>query len=196
MLPQLDKPRILDIGCGSGVPTIELARLSNGEIVGLDVDQCALDSLARKLDEEGLADRIQIVKGSMFDLHFGEESFDIIWTEGSISRIGFKRGLEKWRQFLKTNGILVVHDEKGDINQKLQQVVSCGYELLKHFTISSDIWWVEYYDPWEKRVQELREEHADNPEALGLLKKEQQEIEMFKDNPERYASVFFIMRKR
>ena len=35
LLPELDKPRILDIGCGSGVPTMELARLSNGEIIGL-----------------------------------------------------------------------------------------------------------------------------------------------------------------
>ena len=26
LLPKLDKPRILDVGCGSGVPTIELAR--------------------------------------------------------------------------------------------------------------------------------------------------------------------------
>jgi len=29
ILPKLDKPRILDIGCGSGVPTMELARLSD-----------------------------------------------------------------------------------------------------------------------------------------------------------------------
>ena len=31
MLSQMDKPRILDIGCGSGAPTLELARLSQGE---------------------------------------------------------------------------------------------------------------------------------------------------------------------
>jgi len=30
MLPKLDKPCILDVGCGSGIPTMELARLSNG----------------------------------------------------------------------------------------------------------------------------------------------------------------------
>jgi len=35
MLPELDKPRILDIGCGSGVPTMELARFlkPNGFLV-------------------------------------------------------------------------------------------------------------------------------------------------------------------
>jgi len=42
MLPELDKPRVLDVGCGSGVPTMELARLSNGQIIGLDINQCSL----------------------------------------------------------------------------------------------------------------------------------------------------------
>lgn len=36
MLPKLDKPRILDIGCGPGGPTMELARLSGGSVIGLD----------------------------------------------------------------------------------------------------------------------------------------------------------------
>ena len=43
MLPKLDKPRILDIGCGSGIPTIEIARLSKGEIIGIDIHQPSLD---------------------------------------------------------------------------------------------------------------------------------------------------------
>ena len=30
ILPQMNKPRILDVGCGSGIPTLELARLSQG----------------------------------------------------------------------------------------------------------------------------------------------------------------------
>ena len=36
MIPVINKPRILDIGCGSGVSTLELARLTDGEIIGLD----------------------------------------------------------------------------------------------------------------------------------------------------------------
>ncbi|HUV64140.1 MAG TPA: hypothetical protein VMW24_09590 [Sedimentisphaerales bacterium] len=37
MLPRLDKPRILDIGCGSGVATLELARISGGNIVAVSI---------------------------------------------------------------------------------------------------------------------------------------------------------------
>ena len=32
LLPKLAKPRILDIGCGTGIPALELARLREGEI--------------------------------------------------------------------------------------------------------------------------------------------------------------------
>ena len=32
MLSRMDKPLILDIGCGSGISTLELARRSQGEI--------------------------------------------------------------------------------------------------------------------------------------------------------------------
>ena len=51
ILPQINKPRILDIGCGSGVPTLELARLSHGEVMAIDIDQPALDKFARKIKE-------------------------------------------------------------------------------------------------------------------------------------------------
>ena len=59
LLPELDKPRILDIGCGSGVPTIELAKLSNGEIIGIDIDQTQLDKLNRKIKRKGFSDRMR-----------------------------------------------------------------------------------------------------------------------------------------
>jgi ubiquinone/menaquinone biosynthesis C-methylase UbiE len=38
-------PRILDIGCGPGMQTIELAKLSGGQIEALDSHQAFLDQL-------------------------------------------------------------------------------------------------------------------------------------------------------
>ena len=196
MLPELDKPRVLDVGCGSGVPTMELARLSNGQITGLDVNQPLLDRLTRKVEKAGLSDRVKAVKCSMFDMHFPDESFDIIWAEGSISVIGFKRGLKEWRRFLKPNGFLVVHDKIGNITEKLERIASCGYGLLEYFTLHEDIWWIEYYAPLEKRIDEIRTKHTDDASALVALDNDQREIDMFKKNPRRYGSVFFIMKKR
>ena len=58
-LSRQKKPRILDIGCGSGIPTIELAKLSNGEVTGIDIDQSSLDELKRKISEEALSNRVE-----------------------------------------------------------------------------------------------------------------------------------------
>jgi ubiquinone/menaquinone biosynthesis C-methylase UbiE len=195
MLPKLGEPRILDVGCGSGIPTMELAGLSNGQIIGLDVNQPSLDRLTRKIEKAGLSDRVKVMKYSMVDMDFPDESFDIIWAEGSIHVVTFKRGLQEWKRFLKSNGFIVVHDERGDITEKLEQISICGYELLGHFILNEDIWWTEYFAPLEKLICEIRTEHPDNPKVLEILHNDQREIEMFKKNPKLNSSVFLIMKK-
>ena len=216
MLPKTDNPRILDIGCGPGGPTLELARLSNGQVIGLDTHQPYLDRLQRKIDEEGLSDRVKAVNCSMFDMKFPAGSFDIIWGEGSIYIIGFERGLKEWRQLLKPNGFMVVHEVcwlRPDPPQEIYEywkelypaiktipdyldlIPSCGYKLIGHFTLPEDAWWIEYYGPLEERIQVLRGKYADNHQALLELDSEQKEIDMYKKYYEWYGSVFFVMQK-
>ena len=195
MLPQMDKPRILDIGCGSGIPTLELARLSNGEVIGIDVDQPALDKFTKKIKEAGLTDGVQAVNCSMFDMDFADASFDIIWSEGSIYAIGFERGLREWRRFLKPGGYIVVHDEQGNVKEKLEQIYNCGYELLGYFILSKETWWTEYFAPLEKLIAESRTRYTDNPKILEELHQAQGELDMFKKNPERNSSVCFVIKR-
>ena len=196
MLPILDKPRILDIGCGSGVATMELARLTQGEIIGIDIDQPALDKFTRKVEEGGLTDRVQVINCSMFDMDFADESFDIIWSEGSIYAIGFERGLREWRRFLKPGGFMVVHDEQGNVKEKLEQISDCGYELLGYFILSKETWWTEYFAPLEKLIVESRTRYTDDPKILEELHQAQGELDMFNKNPEHNSSVCFVMKKR
>ena len=149
MLPELDNPKILDIGCGTGVPTIELARLSNGQVIGLDINQPLLDALTSKIEDADLSDRVKTMNRSLFERDFPDESFDILWAEGSIAVIGFERGLKAWRRLLKPRGFLVVHDGIENMTKKLKQIPRCGYELLGHFTVTEETWWREYYEPLE-----------------------------------------------
>ncbi len=194
MLPKLRRPKILDIGCGSGVPTMELARLSNGEIIGIDIEQGALDTLNRKIEEFGLGERVKSMNCSMLNLQYPHETFDIIWSEGAMFTIGFERGLKEWRQFIKPNGFLVVHARIDNID-KVELIPMYGYILVNKFIIPKDVWWNEYYRILEKKVKMLQRKYSNDPEALALLNKEQKEVEEFKDNPQYHGSVFFVMQK-
>ncbi len=195
MIPRLEKPRILDIGCGSGIPTLELARLGRGEVIGIDIDQPALDKFVRKISEAGLCDRVQALNCSMFDMDFPDESFDIIWSEGSIYAIGFEKGLQEWKRFLSPGGFIVIHDEQGNVKEKLEQISNCGYELLGYFLLSTETWWAEYFAPLEKLIAESETKHTGDPKVHEELQQAQEELDFFKKYPERNSSVYFIMKR-
>ncbi len=95
LLPKCKNPHILDIGCGSGVPTIELATISDGHVTGIDIDVTSLNLLQRKIKEIGLNNQVSVIKNSILTMDFPEESFDIIWAEGSIFVIGFENSIKK-----------------------------------------------------------------------------------------------------
>lgn len=192
MLPVLDKPKILDIGCGTGVPTMELGRLAGGQIIGMDINPALLEKLEGKIEKAGQADRIKVVQCSLVELDFEEESFDVIWSEGSIWFIGFEKGLKEWKRFLKPNGFLVVHDESKDFEKKLALISNSDYKLIGHFQLDEEVWRSEYYEPLERIVNEKRIEYQNDNEALQALDKE---LKSFKRDPQQFTSVFFVMRK-
>ena len=195
-LPRLDNPRILDIGCGSGFPTLELAKLSQGDVTGIDIDQPALDIFAKAIQAEGLTDRVRAIHCSMLDMDFADESFDIIWSEGSIFAVGFEKGLQEWKQLLKPGGFMVVHDEQGDVTAKLKKISRCGYELLDYFLLSTETWHTEYFAPLEKLVREYLAQHKGNKRMPEAFHQARMELDMFKKEPKRNSSVYFVMKKQ
>jgi len=195
MLPKVDRPSILDVGCGSGVPTMELAQISNGHIVALDINQDLIDRLAAKIERAGLSDRVKVICCSMLEMNFPQESFDIIWAEGSIWVMGFETGLRGWRCFLRPKGFLVVHDESRNINTKLGLMHRCGYGLVGYFELDEQTWRDEYYSHLQKLIDEYRRRCACDPQAVAVLDQEQEEIDVFSEDPARCRSVFFIMKK-
>jgi len=195
MIPKMESPSILDIGCGSGISTQELAKLSGGKVIGIDIDQAALDRFARRVKKAGLADRIRVMNCSMLDMDFPDRNFDTVWAEGSIYAIGFERGLREWKKLLKPEGCIVVHDEQGNIKEKLQQIADCGYQLLGYFTLSKETWWTEYFAPLEKLVNEARTEYPHDQSVLEEIRQAKAELDMYRKYPERNRSVCFVMKK-
>jgi len=195
MLPALDKPRVLDIGCGSGVPTLELARLTDGQVTGIDIEDYLLDMLRAKIARAALADRVQAIHGSITEMPFTDGSFDIIWAEGSIFVTGFEKGLRQWRRLLRPGGYLAVHDSSGDIKEKIEQIRNYAYTLLGYFTLDENAWRREYYAPLAELVAETSAKGVTDNGTKRLLQEARQEIEMLEKTPQRYRSAFFVMQK-
>jgi ubiquinone/menaquinone biosynthesis C-methylase UbiE len=194
-LPRQKDPKILDIGCGSGIPTIELAKLSNGEVIGIDTDHSSIDELKRKIGEEALSNRVEGINLSMFEMGFPDETFDIIWSEGAIRTIGFEKSLKQWRRFLKRNGYLVIHCQTNYVADSLSHIPKHGYSLKEAVQLPPDAWWTEFYQPLEEEMSPLLYRYGTRSDALQLLRQLQSEIIMVKKNPRIFLSAFYIMKQ-
>lgn len=201
MIPKINKPRILDIGCGPGLQTIKIAKLSNGSIIAIDIHQPYLDQLRKTAEREKLQNRIKILNQSMLKMDFPQKYFDIIWAEGSIFIIGFERGLKEWKKYIKPDGYLVVHEMTwlkdnppkeikeyfkkvypaiSTIENNINIIKNCGYKILGYFPLPEDAWWELYYNPLEKRLKKLKTKYKNNAKALEMIKEEQKEIDLYR----------------
>lgn len=68
----LQAGRVLDVGCGTGVITNDLARRTRGEIIGLDINP---DMLAFARRQTG---RVRYQVGDAADLEFADGYFDVV----------------------------------------------------------------------------------------------------------------------
>lgn len=194
-LPHIGEPQILDIGCGSGVPAIQLAKLSDGKITGIDIDQSCIDEFNKKIKQEGLTNRVKAINLSFSEMKFPDETFDIIWSEGVIGKLHFEDELKNWRRLLKQNGYLVIHYQISAVSESLSRIPSFGYVLVDTISLPSGAWWAEFYKPIEEKMCFLFQKYQSDPDASKLLKMLQHEIAMVKKSPDDFDTAFFIMKK-
>lgn len=57
---------VYDLGCGDGALLIAAAKLG-ARVVGVDIEQQRIDEAAIKVREAGVADRVTLIRGDLFD---------------------------------------------------------------------------------------------------------------------------------
>ena len=210
-------PCILDVGCGNGIQTLELAGLTSGTILALDNHQPYLDELDKRIKTMNFSHRINTINQSMLDMKFNANRFDVIWSEGAAYFYGFEKALGDWQYFLKEKGYLVfselcwfkenipkvIYDYlmseypvMKSVEENIITINSKGLDLIFHFNIPESSWWDNYYIPLEKNIHKLHNKYQNDNETLELLKLFSLEIEMFRNYSDYYGYTFFIMRKK
>lgn len=210
-----ERPAILDVGCGPGVQTRDLAQMTGGMVTAVDTHQPFLDRLQYQAEAEGLAGQIIPVNQSMKALDFPAASFDVIWSEGAIYIMGFEEGLRVWKQLLKPGGWIAVteaswlkphppaevrdfwntaYPQMSLVEDNLKTIEALDYRVLGHFTLPKSCWLEDYYAPMLERVAILREKYTGDTEKQTLLDEELVEVEIYRKYSDWYGYEFYVMQ--
>ena len=212
--PLPDAARILDIGCGPGLQTLELAeRVPEARILAVDNHPPYLAELARRAAKRGLSDRIETRRGDMAALDIPAGRFDLIWCEGAAYILGFPEALDAWRPLLALEGRMALTEPvwlRGDPPAEvrafweaypaMRDVEACraivsekGYQLLGDFVLPEAAWWDHYYTPIEARVGVLRSKYSNDPVAEIVLRECEEEVEFYRKYSRYYGYCFLVL---
>jgi SAM-dependent methyltransferase len=213
-LPPL--PAVLDLGCGVGGQTLQLAALLTGPITAIDSHAPSIERLERAIAERGLSGRVRALVGDMACPGQIAESFDLIWSEGALYNIGIEAALRVCHGMLRPGGYLAFTDAvwreenpppevkagfdldypaMGWVQDVLAQIDDSDMELIGHFTLPDEAWWDDFYTPMEARIRDLRCKYADDKESITILDQIAAEPEMHRRYSNYYAYEFFVLRK-
>jgi len=152
----------------------------------------------------------------MDNLPFQAEELDLIWSEGAIYNIGFNKGLNEWRKFLKTGAYVAVtevswftserpaeietfwndaYPEIDTIPNKVSQLQAAGYLPVANFILPENCWTEHFYAPQVKAQELFLKKYSGNQTAAEFIANERHEAQLYSRYKEYYGYVFYIGKK-
>lgn len=208
------KPRILDIGCGPGGQTLDLAQaVPEAEITAFDLHAPFVTQLDARAKALGLSDRIHPHVADMTAIPADFGTFDLLWCEGAAYNMGVPEALRAWPKLLNPGGkiafseaVWIQDDPPPELRTfwdnaypAMQTVDGCrawvtdaGYTVLGDFVLPDAAWWTDYYTPMEQRVGQLLEKYKDDPVALSVVQESADEIAFHRKYGAYYGYVFVV----
>ncbi|MBN1958507.1 MAG: class I SAM-dependent methyltransferase [Desulfuromonadales bacterium] len=211
-----DNSLIADLGCGSGGQTMVLAQHAPGQITGIDLFPVFIDLFNRNSRTLNLQDRVKGIVGSMDDLPFQSEELDLLWSEGAIYNIGFERGLNEWRKFLKPGGYVAVSEaswftqerpaeidqfwnteypEIDTIPNKVAQLQQAGYIPVASFILPENCWTEHFYTPQVQVQKDFLEKNVGNQAVSEFIANQRHEAQLYESYKKYYGYVFYVGKK-
>jgi ubiquinone/menaquinone biosynthesis C-methylase UbiE len=210
-----EKSKIADIGCGTGGQTMVLGQNTLCEIIGIDIWADFINQFNQNARNKNLQDRVKGIVGNMENLPFAEEELDLIWSEGAIYNIGFERGLNEWRKFLKRGGYLAVtentwftnerpveiqdfwqraYPEIDTVSNKIAQMQNAGYLPIATYILPETVW-TDFYSWQTLRRKTFLKKYNGNKAVEEFVSAERYEAELYHKYKDCYGYVFYIGKK-
>jgi SAM-dependent methyltransferase len=112
LLPHLNSGvTLLDVGCGPGTITAELAGLvAPGRVTALEVTEAALDIARAEIGRRGLT-TVDFAVGDVHALDFPDDTFDVVHAHQVLQHVGDPvAALREMRRVTRPGGVVAVRD--------------------------------------------------------------------------------------
>jgi len=210
-----EKSKIADIGCGTGGQTMVLAENTACEIIGVDSWPDFIHQFNQNAQNKNQQDRVKGIVGNMDNLPFREAELDLIWSEGAIYNIGFERGLNEWRKFLKPGGYIAItentwfseerpgeiqdfwlkaYPEIDTISNKVAQMQKAGFLPIATYMLPETIW-TDYYSWQTLRRESFLKKYNGNKAIEEFVASMKYEAELYGKYKAYYGYMFYIGKK-
>lgn len=190
VIPEINNPRILDAGCGTGVPTIYIAERLKGKIMAIDPDFESIAYLQEKVNRLDLSGIVTPYQSTLSDLHVEDDNqFDLIFAEGLLNVVGFIPGFLKLQSLLKRPGFMIIHDEHKDYSKKTAFMEHDCCTILDTIELDDKVWWRDYYQCLEREIASLEDR-----ELIKLFKTDLAEIESYKKDASQFRSRYYVIQ--
>lgn len=126
--------QILDLCCGTGDFSWDIARITNGNVLGVDISPKSIEVCKKQLKRDYI-ENLSFEVGDVEKLKFPESSLDMVCMLGSLSCIDVDVVLKNVKKWLKPNGTFIVVDTYGyNPFFNLKRKLNC---LLKKRTVNT-----------------------------------------------------------
>jgi len=130
--------RVADLACGTGVYTLEMARLTDpGEVVAVDYSEGMLAAARERLEDEGYPVSLVHARAEDFIAHTPPASFDVVSMRFVLAYIDWREVLPRTGRMLRPGGRVGVLTS---MNSSIPQL----YSLFDHYRNSAEPVWKLY----------------------------------------------------
>jgi SAM-dependent methyltransferase len=210
-----DLVRVLDVACGPGQQTRDLAeRLPGSVLVATDLHRRYLRQVAEPAPTHGGA-LIAPVCADMRRLPVAAGGVDLIWCEGAAYIMGIAQALAAWGALLRDGGWAAftepvwlreripepvracweAYPAMGDAAACRQLIRESGLVPIADFVLPAEAWWDDYYAPMAARIEHLAPSYAGDPVACEVLDACRMEIDVYREHGDCYGYAFFVLQK-
>ena len=192
------RPKVLDLGCGKGAVSVNIAKQLACECYGIDAIPEFITFAASKADEYGVSDLCRFEVGDIRESVKTIGKYDVIIL-GAIGQVfgNYYVTLTTLNKNLNEGGVFLIddgyienqsdfkHDQVLSKGEMLKQFSAAGMQLIDEVLANNDDTIAENYDTeygnLSKRCQELIEKHPDKAELFANFSNNQKiEYDNFK----------------